>query len=638
MRITQDCCSGAEPPRHASAVSATQTALLSARQACAGHAQRGELEISAAGVFWLQPDPSLGINTLWRLTERGAERFGPPALGIRSRVNGYGGGALAATDDGVFLVSEDQQIHFLGLASGECHQLTDEPGAAFGGLVADRHRQRVLAVREAGGRQQLVAVSREYGLQVLHSGQDFYSAPALSADGRGLAWVSWRLPDMPWLRTTLWTAVVTETGCLRGCETWPTPAEASVQQPVYARSGLWVLSDHGGWWQPWRLDPDGPNGDWVDGEGPPLDHANAPWQLGESHHVALAGGRWARVHYRAGTGELWLYEAPGKGVRVAAEFSDFRCLRVARGKVYCVGRSPERLDAILEIDPCTGAALVVAGGEKPPHARSPVLPVLFRVGANGSDRPDISGFLYQPTPVKPGKPPLILIVHGGPTSAAYPVFNPQVQFWCQRGFVVAEVNYRGSSGFGRCFRHALEGRWGEVDVEDIERAADHLSAVGLVNGAQVFIQGRSSGGYTALMALVRSRRFAAAASLFGVTDPLRLRASTHRFESGYLDWLLGSPQHYPQRWRARTPLYQTDRIRAPVIFFQGGQDRVVVPQQTRTMVAAMKAAGLSPELHWFEDEGHGFRLESSQAVTLEWLYAFYVRQATKINDRGENLS
>ncbi|MFL1455281.1 alpha/beta hydrolase family protein [Marinobacter sp. GN3S48] len=645
MRITQDCFSGADQPLAVSAVSERhrQPAPLSAEHACATYIQRGELAVSRAGVFWLQTDPSLGANTLWRLTERGPERFGPEGLSVRSRVNGYGGGALAALDTGVFLVSEQQQVHFLELATGVCHQLTDERGAAFGGLVADPHRHRVLAVREGGGRQQLVAVSLEHGIQVLHAGQDFYGAPALSTDGRHIAWVSWQLPDMPWLSTTLWTAVVTESGWLRGCETWPTVSEASVQQPVYAGTTLWVLSDHGGWWQPWRLEPDGLNGDWVTGDGPSLDHASAPWQLGESHHVPLAGHGWARVHYRGGTGELWLYRSGAdqkqpESQRVAPEFSDFRCLGMTGRQLYCIARSSARLDAVLRVDPDTGQVRVMAGGESALHGQKPVLPLTFEVPAVGDNKPGLHGFFYEPTSSSATTaPPLILVAHGGPTSAAYPVFNPQVQYWCQRGFAVAEVNYRGSSGFGRSFRLALAGQWGEADVEDMERTADHLSSAGLVDGRRIFIQGRSSGGYTALMALIRSRRFAAGASMFGVTDPLRLREATHRFESGYLDWLIGAPQQHPERWRARTPLYLADRIRAPVIFFQGGRDQVVVPEQTRAMIASMQAVGLSPELHWFEEEGHGFRYRTSQVSMLVWLFSFYRRQSVKINEQGGNL-
>ncbi len=627
MRITPDCSSGADVSRAPACDSepGTSQVLLSAEDACASYIQRGALSVSRGGLFWLQTDPSQGAPTLWQLTDQGPARLGPQGLSIRSRVNGYGGGALAASDLGVFVVSEDQQIHFIDLADGHCQQLTDECGVAYGGLVADPTRHRVLAVREAEGQQQLVAVGPEQGIQILHSGQDFYGAPALSDDGRHIAWTSWQLPDMPWLRTELWTAMVTESGWLRGCETWPTPSEASVQQPVFAGNRLWVLSDHGGWWQPWRLDPDGINGDWVSYDAPNLDHANAPWQLGESHHVPLVGGGWARVRYCNGTGELWLLDHEDRrSRRVAQPFSDFRDLCSVGAELYCIARSSTQLDAVLAINPGTDQVRVVAGGEEAMPGVSPALPQGFEVPAVNSHEPGIQGFFYSPISEEAeNPPPLILVAHGGPTSAAYPVFNPHIQFWCQRGFAVAEVNYRGSTGFGRHFRLALAGRWGEADVEDMERAADYLVARGLVDGHRLFIQGRSSGGYTVLMTLIASRRFAAGASMYGVTDPLRLRAVTHRFESGYLDWLLGSPHQYPERWHARTPLHQADRIGTPMIFFQGGQDQVVVPEQTRAMISVMQVAGLSPELHWFDDEGHGFRRQSSQAGMLTWLYSFY---------------
>lgn len=612
-------------------------AALSAYEACSAYIQRGELTVSSAGVFWLETDPARACNTLWHLTDQGPVCLGPDNLGIRSRVNGYGGGALAAADKGVFVVGEDQQIRFVSLAGGECLSLTDDPEAAYGGLVADQSRNRVLAVREAEDRQQLVAVSMKGERTVLHSGLDFYSAPAVSADGNQVAWTSWQLPDMPWLRTRLWTANLSEEGLLDQCREWSTPSEASVQQPVFDANQLWVLSDHEGWWQPWRLDTSGEGG-WHATDSPPRDHANAPWQLGESHHCPTGRGSWARVRYCHGTGELWLRSGEtGEEIRVARDFGDFRCLQATGGNLYCIGRSASRLDAVLMIDLETGQVQIIAGGEEAMPGVRTSLPLDIEVPAFQPDEASIHGFFYTPKLASADLPPLILVAHGGPTSAAYPVFNPQIQYWCQRGFAVAEINYRGSSGFGKAFRLALEGRWGEVDVEDMERAADHLASFGLADGSRVFIQGRSSGGYTALMAMIRSQRFTAGASMFGVTDPLRLRAMTHRFESGYLDWLLGAPEEHADRWRDRTPLYHADRITAPMIFFQGGQDKVVVPEQTRAMINAMKAAGRAPELHWFEDEGHGFRRQANQAGMLEWTFSFYRKHSQKANDQAENL-
>lgn len=643
MRIIHGFSSGADGGtfadrrEHSAAASSSSSHLLSAYQACAAHIQRTELAVSAAGVFWLQSDPARGCNVLWHLADHGPEPLGNRLPGLRSRVNGYGGGALAAAADGVYVVGEDQQLRFVAAADGACTPLTDESDTCFGALVADDRRQRVLAVREAGGQQQLVAVSRAGQLTPLHAGEDFYGAPAISEDGRQLAWVSWQWPDMPWVRTRLWWAHISPDGALADCQTLPAPAEGSIQQPVFDGSQLWVLSDHAGWWQPWKVGGRGESA-WQPDAVPERDHANAPWQLGESHHVPTGSGGWARVRYRHGTGELWLRCADtGAETRVANDYGDFRYLRVSQGQLYCVGRSASRLDAILAIDIHTGQTRILAGGEDPMPGIRAALPLAVEVPALEAGDLPVHGFFYTPKLASLTPPPLILVAHGGPTSAAYPVYNPQVQYWCQRGFAVAEINYRGSSGFGRAFRLALAGRWGEVEVQDMERAADHLASFGLVDGNRVYIQGRSSGGFTALMAMIRSRRFTAGASLYGVTDPLRLRAMTHRFESGYLDWLLGSPEDHPERWQARTPLNHAHRIAAPLIFFQGGQDPVVVPEQTRAMVAAIKAAGGVAELHWFEEEGHGFRQQANQAGMLEWMFSFYRTHSQKADERALHL-
>ena len=623
MRKTHGFCSGAD----AESPESRGTPPLTAAQAAAAQVQREELTVSAQGVFWLESDPALGGTLIAGIPHHHAP-WRKDDLMIRSRINSYGGGALCAADQGLYAVTENQQIAHLDASGNLLGFLTGKDSGTFGGLVADNLRQRVLAVREQDNGQQLVAVSDCGELQLLHQGQDFYSAPALSGDGRRIAWISWQLPDMPWERSVLWTATVAEDGSLEQARCWQTPREGNVQQPVFAGDDLWLLSDHDGWWQPYRFLAHGQAGQWLKDDEPELDHANAPWQLGESHHCLLPDNGWARVRYCQGSGELWLmHRELCVPVRLAQDYRDFRCLQVWGGHVYCIARSPLALDAILQIHVETGDIQVLAGGEQPPGHENMIAPASFVMAPEQDTDYPVQGFLYCPEDPDGGPFPLILIAHGGPTSAAYPVFNPQVQYWCQQGYAVAEVNYRGSTGFGRGFRMALAGCWGVVDVEDMEQAADFLVRTGVADADRVFIQGRSSGGYSALMALIHSRRFAAGASLYGVSDPLRLRAMTHRFESGYLDWLLGAPESFPERWRERTPLYRASEIRAPVIFFQGGQDPVVVPEQTRTMVAAMEAAGGRPVLKWFGDEGHGFRHHRSQTGVLEELLAFYREQA-----------
>lgn len=638
MPTTPGCSSGAEPPRQ-SGDSSQLSPLLSAHQVCAGHAQRAELAVSDAGLFWLEADPDRGASVIRHLGEKGLATLPTGTSGIGSRINGYGGGSLVVLGNRVIAVTDQQQLIAVSLSSSQPTVLLDEPETNWGGLVADGCRNRILAVRECGGQQQLVAIAGEGEMQIVHEGEDFYGAPALSADGRRIAWISWQLPDMPWLRTRLWTGELDQAGRLQSLHCVSAPTDGSIQQPAFHGEDLWVLSDHDGWWRPWRLELQDGEIVWHSSAVPRLDHANAPWQLGECHHCPMEGCGWARVRYREGIGELWLSVGNNaEEVRLAEGFTDFRSLVHWRGQLLCVARSPDRLDAIVEVNPRNGEVRILAGLEQPFPGYSVIPPVSFSFPAPDSQDVPIQGFLYTPEQVTGDPPPLILVAHGGPTSAVYPVYNPQVQFWCQRGFAVAEVNYRGSAGFGRQFRLALAGRWGEIDVADMRAAADFLATRNLADRQRTFIQGRSSGGYTALMALISSDRFIAGASLFGVTDPMRLRSMTHRFESGYLDWLLGAPDLHPERWQARTPLHQAARIRAPLIFFQGGQDRVVVPEQTRAMVQAMKVAGGAPELHWFEDEGHGFRRRHNQASMLEWLHSFYRRHSQKANDRPDYLS
>lgn len=608
-----------------------------ASEVCRSLTHRTNLVACEIGIFWLQNEAHTGINRLWHMSHQSnatAQLYNGD-LGIRSRVNGYGGGAIAASSAGVFVVSEDQTLHFIRTSDGQCYTLTDDR-AAYGGLTVDRKGNRVLAVREwkdidsgvSTSQQALVAVTLTGELEILHCGEDFYSAPALSDDGRNIAWVSWQLPDMPWVRTRLWTADIGSDGRLNNCQVHYAPHEASIQQPVFMGQSLWVISDHEGWWQPWQVDYSQGGGGWSSaGETPQLDHANAPWQLGESHHCVLPGAHWARVCYRNGTGELWLSGSNHGCIRVAEAYSDFRSLCTAQGYLYAIAKSASHLDAVLRIDPVTGCVSVLAGGEKALPGYEISLPRNFGVSGLDGNAQCRQGFYYSPVSDTAKAPPLILIAHGGPTSAAYPVFNPQIQFWCHRGFAVAEVNYRGSTGFGRHFRLSLAGCWGEADVDDMSRAADSLVAAGMADKDKVFIQGRSSGGYTALMALSESDHYAAGASLYGVTDPLQLRQATHRFESGYLDWLLGDPDRHGQRWKDRTPRLRATAINTPVIFFQGGLDKVVVPEQTRDMVEAMRRNGQPPELHWFETEGHGFIQEKSQVRMLEALHTFYLKHS-----------
>lgn len=609
-----------ETPR--TPVSFSESELISAREACAVARQYTELRVSGASVYWLVTEPDDGFVSLWRFDGQNCERL-DTGVSIRSRLNGYGGGAYAVMPGRACWVSEDQNLWNMNLETGQRQLLVQDPDVVWGGLTPDPARQRWIAVREKHGQQALMAVDCQGRLSVLDDQFDFYGAPAVSQDGKQIAWTGWFLPHMPWDQSWVCLAELGSSGQPVNVMKATPPGGGSVQQPQFSAQRLWVVSDHGGWWQPFQVVRQEGQLQWLPVLASNNDHANAPWQLGEKHACPLPGGGWARVRYRQGIGELWL-EQKGEIKQVASAYTDFRYLVVNGDELFCVARRPDVSDTILRLNVMTGQrAHPLFDTPAPMAGRDCVWPESIVLPPDGKYERALQGFLYLP--VQPvDKPPLILIAHGGPTSAAYATFNPQAQFWCQRGFAVAEVNYTGSTGFGRDFRQALAGQWGKADVADMFRMKDALSEAGLVDSEKVFIQGRSSGGYTALMAaMVPEQPVRGLASLYGVTDPITLKAATHRFESGYLDWLLGEPGLGGCYWQARTPGRLASRITCPAMFFQGGRDRVVVPEQTLGMVEALQRSGQTAELVWFDEEGHGFRSLESQTKVLDALWQFY---------------
>ncbi|MCY1290065.1 Prolyl oligopeptidase family protein [compost metagenome] len=589
----------------------------SAERAVAASRDFAELRAGPAGLFWSLFDPADGRTTLWHWQAGAARCLTPAGFSLRSRVYEYGGGAFCLVADGVVFVNEtDQRLHLQPL-QGEPRPLAANPGCRYGDLCSWEQAGAVLAVEEERATHRLVAIELADGRrQVLAEGADFYAAPRISPDGRTLAWIEWSRPAQPWTQTRL---------CLRRRqgEAWGPPEVVaggaggeSLQQPRFDGEGqLYCLSDRNGWWQPWRLEADGLR---------PLpavaaDHAPAPWQLGVCSYLPEAGLR------------SWLEEGQGHlagldGESLAAGYSRFRQLAADASRFYCIAAGPSSASAVLAIERTGGAVQVLAGGgaDLPVEEIARPRPLRFAV-AEGEWA---HAFFYPPANSRyrgpqGQRPPLLVFCHGGPTSACQPVFDPRIQFWTQRGFAVADLDYRGSSGYGRAYRQRLQGGWGELDVQDAKTLLAHLDPLGLVDPARAFIRGSSAGGFTTLLALAGDTPFCAGASYYGVSDPLVLREKTHKFEADYLDWLIGDPQLHAERYRQRTPLLRAREIAAPVIFFQGGQDAVVVPAQTASMVEALRAAGQRVECHVYPEERHGFRQAANLAHALEAELGFY---------------
>lgn len=647
---------------------------LSAADAVTAGLEYGQLSACEQGLYWVEYRPSeAGRNVLvYRNWQGEIVCLTPPGFNVRSGVYEYGGKSWCRlTSQVAFVNAADQQIWLLNdeLSDPQPNpqQLTHQADCRYGDLLFDRFRQRIIAVQEQATadptqpHHSLVSISIETGVVTeLASGEDFYTAPTLSPDGHRFAWISWDHPHMPWVSTRLNSAKInadsklTEHQVLAGSS-----SPEAIQQPRFTSdNALVALSDKTGWWNLYRYlygdEESGKHGGLNGYAGPgesaelavsaePLwprenDFGIPQWQMGvytwdELTRTQQAGGplaekQWVASYMERGVGRLVIGSASLREQRVAKEYSLFRHVCGFNGKVYCIAASNDHAAAIIEITPNSvnnDVIQLIAGGQLPAVKIDLPQPITYPVGDESA-----YGFLYLPQSIAhngaegPGRnPPLIVFTHGGPTGATYPVYNPKIQFWTSRGFAVVDLNYRGSTGYGRDYRLRLAGSWGETDWQDAVAAVDYLAERELIDPDNVFIRGGSAGGYTTLCALVYSEHFKGGASYYGVSDPVALTRDTHKFESHYLDWLIGDPEQDAELYLQRSPLEHADKVNCPMIFFQGGKDRVVVPQQTEVMVNALKRQNIPVEYHLYPDEQHGFRQAENQIHSLEAELAFY---------------
>lgn len=590
--------------------------LFSAAQAVAAGIDFAELSVSPAGLFWNEFRPQDAASRIWRRSNGATTCLTPDGFSVRSRVYEYGGGSFCLTDDAVAFVNEaDQQIYVQPFDANTPQALT-QGDKRYGDVRFARGQ--VLAVEEENDVHRLVAIDLVDGRrEVLAEGADFYASPTLSPDGNRLVWIEWWRPHQPWTSTRLLSverqadATWGRAHCLAG----GLGLEA-LQQPRFDAQGrLYCLTDRGGFWQPWVETLDG----FKALPAAKADHAPAPWQLGGSSWLPSNDGAYLATWSEDGMGVLAVRSADNTLEDFSGEYSRFRSLALDDEYIYCIAASAISPSAVVAISRSDKSVQVLAGGAAPLPAERISRPQTLRYPSGGEEA---HGYFY-PAMNGEEKPPLVVFIHGGPTSACYPVLDPRIQYWTQRGFAVADLNYRGSTGYGRAYRQALFLEWGVVDVEDACAVVEYLGNQGLIDPKNAFIRGGSAGGYTTLCALAFKDVFRAGASLYGVSDPLALAEATHKFEADYLDWLIGDPDIDMVRYKERTPLLHADQIKVPVIFFQGELDAVVVPAQTRDMLNALLEKGIPAQGHFYPDERHGFRKASNQAHALETEWAFY---------------
>jgi dipeptidyl aminopeptidase/acylaminoacyl peptidase len=591
----------------------------------------GEPWIDGEDIYWTEGRPAEAGRVV--LVRRAADGttvdLTPPPLDVRSRVHEYGGGSFTVAG-GVAVVSHrlDGRLYRLDPGVPEAVPITPEGPHRYGDLRLDRPRRRFIAIREThpeGGGQPTAALvgiplDGDAPPTVLYTGPDFLISPRPSPDGSLLAWLEWDQPDMPWDATRLRVAAIAEDGTLGRAELTAGGPGESIVQPEWSPDGvLHFLSDRTGWWNLYRL-----------AEGPRLEplaameaeFADPAWVLDRSTYGFLSDGSIVAAARRDGHDRL-IHIEPGRLIgEIEGPYTEVGTLRSNGALVVATAGAPTEATAVVTLDPVTLAPAGVLRRSTPVSVDPAWISVPEPITFPTTDGALAHALYYPPTadgitgPVGE-RPPLVVRSHGGPTSNASTALDLDVQLFTSRGIAVVDVDYRGSSGYGRAYRDALRGRWGEVDVDDCVAAARYLADRGDVDPARMAIEGGSAGGFTTLAALAFRDEFAAGISLFGVGDLEALARDTHKFEARYLDGLVGP---YPERadlYRRRSPVHHLDELSCPALVLQGLEDKVVPPAQAEAIVAALAANGIPHASLAFEGEGHGFRGERAIRATLE---------------------
>ncbi|MGZ6363798.1 MAG: S9 family peptidase [Ktedonobacterales bacterium] len=593
------------------------------------------VQVDGDDIYWLESRPAEGGRVvLVRHSASGTiADVTPTPFNVRTRVHEYGGGAYTVKS-GVVYFSHFADSHIYRLTPGASPQaFTHRENMRYADFVVDGAHNQLIAVREdhTGGdkypQNTIVGIALDGGGEerVLASGNDFYSSPRLSPDGKRLAWITWNHPNMPWDGTELWTADIQDNLILAQKQRVAGGQRESIVEPVWSPDGeLHFASDRTGWWNLYRL---------RDGQIEalhPLDaeFARPHWVFGVSSYAFAnpntiicsytQNGIWHLARLDTHTNALTPIETP---------YTVFADVRANNGAAICVAGSPTEPTALVHIDLESGR-----------------IEALRRSSANNFD----AGYLSRPEPIEfpteggrtahalfypphnhnytsPAneKPPLLVMSHGGPTSAASTAFNPSIQYWTSRGIAVLDVNYGGSTGYGRPYRERLDGQWGIVDVDDSVNGARYLAERGRVDGDRLMITGGSAGGYTVLCALTFRDVFKAGASHYGVSNLEGDMLDTHKFESRYTESLVGPYPAQRDVYYQRSPINFTGRLSCPVIFFQGLDDKVVLPGQSELMVQALREKGVPVAYLPFEGEGHGFRRAENIKRSLDAELYFY---------------
>lgn len=631
------------------------TSPISAALAAQGSKRISDLTLWQGSLLWCEGRPEEGgRNVIVMAPGAGGDTIDllPDGFSARSKVHEYGGGAFVVSEHGLFFVNgDDQDIYHLPKMDGAAIpiRVTNAPQMRFADGTYDPLRRRLIMVAErhplphsaAEVENLLVSIPVDGPargqVQILASGRDFYAAPRLAPDAAPrlgpdsarLAWLEWSLPHMPWEASELWISGMGDDGGLHNPQPIASGEDCMAAEPQWGADGrLWFITDESGWASLNVHHQERQTALALQG----CEFGQPMWGLGGQTYqinrngsvdaIAQCEGQLKLLHH---DGHGWSERpSPARQVDTLTGTGDgIGDEAGSGGDIYAVATTDLAATSVCNL--ITGGNISGHGSRLDQADISVAQPVSFSTGrdstAHGLYYPPCNSHYAAPDGTAP---PMIVSAHGGPTAMADRGLKLKIQFWTSRGFAWLDVDYRGSIGHGRAYRRALDGYWGVADVQDVAAGARHMADAGLADPDKLLISGSSAGGYTVLQALCETDIFAAGASYYGIGDLAKLLALTHKFESGYLRTLLGlTPQNQQQLLRARSPLFHAEKITCPVIFFQGGDDFVVPPDQSRDMAASLRDRGTPVAYVEFAGEGHGFRRSDSIITALTSEYAFY---------------
>jgi dienelactone hydrolase len=634
---------------------------LTAARVTAGALRLDQIQLDGDDVYWLEGRASEGGRyVIVKWSADGAVDVTPAGFNVRTRVHEYGGAAYTVHKGAIYFSNfSDQRVYRQG--PGEAPVAMTEPGPMWADYRVDAARHRLIGVREENGRPPSPKGSGGAGVntiaaipdRVLVEGADFYSDPIVSPDGKFLAWLQWNHPNMPWDGTELWVGAFNASGLIGVREKVAGGAAESIFQPEWSPDGaLYFVSDRTGWWNLYRW-----SGKDVEAIHPMAAEFGKPqWTFSMVSYAFVSPTRMAATYVENGRWKLAMIDVytkqftpidlpvqPLESIKARATEGADKKTRATEGAetktrategadIYFVGGSSTESPAIMGLH---GATLHVLRRSTTEQIPREWISVPETITFTVKDR-DVHAFYYPPanpdvvrspdhqiTRSPDEKPPLLVITHGGPTGATSDVLDPKIQFWTSRGFAVLDVDYSGSTGYGRPYRDRLKGQWGVVDVEDAVGGAEAMVAAGKADPERLIIRGGSAGGYTTLAALTFHHTFKAGASYYGISDLEVLQSDTHKFESRYNDSLVGPWPAARDVYIARSPIHFTDRLSCPIILFQGLEDKVVPPNQSEMMAEAARKKGLKVKYVTFAGEQHGFRKAQNIIRALEEELAFY---------------